>query len=67
MCNSTIHMMPIQHLYTHTVNSFVWQIKLSLLQISLFKVIKRKYFSQGKCESMKSLVLCLDQIKSLTL
>jgi hypothetical protein len=38
----------------HTVNpalltsNFAWQIQLSILQISLFKVIRRKYFSQGK-------------------
>jgi hypothetical protein len=56
----------------HTVNpallasSFVWQIQLSLLHISLFKVTKRKYFSQGKWEFMKFLFVLLDNIKILT-
>ncbi len=48
-------------------NSFVWQVQLSLLHISLFKVIKRKYFSQGKCEFMKFLFVLLNKIKILTL
>jgi hypothetical protein len=58
---------------THTVNpallasSFVWQIQLSLLHISLFKVIKRKYISQGKCEFVKFLFVLLDKIEILTL
>jgi hypothetical protein len=30
------------------VSSFVWQIQLSSLHISLFKIIKRNYFCQGK-------------------
>ncbi len=30
-------------------SSFEWQVQLTILQLSLFKVIKRKYFSQGKC------------------
>jgi hypothetical protein len=57
----------------HTLNpallasSFVWQIQLSLLHISLFKVIKRKYISQGKCEFVKFLFVLLDKIKILTL
>jgi hypothetical protein len=57
----------------HTVNpalltsSFVWQIQLFLLKISLFKEIKRKYFSQGKCEFMIFLIVLLDKIKILTL
>jgi hypothetical protein len=58
---------------SYTVNpallasSFVWQIQLSLLHISLFKVIEWKYFSQGKCEFMKFLFVLLDMIKILAL
>jgi hypothetical protein len=41
--------------------------QLSLLHISLFKIIKRKYFSQGKCEFLIFLFVLLDKIKILTL
>jgi hypothetical protein len=58
---------------TSTVNpalflasSFISQIQLSLHQISLFKVAKRKNFSQGKCEFLKFLFVLLDNIKILT-
>jgi hypothetical protein len=57
----------------HTVNpalltsSFVWQMQLSLLHISLFKIIKRKYFSQRKCELLIFLFVLLDKIKILPL
>jgi hypothetical protein len=58
---------------TYTVNpalltsSFVWQILLSFFHISLFKVIKRKYFSQGNCEFLIFLFVLLDKIKIFTL
>jgi hypothetical protein len=48
-------------------NSFVWQIQLYLLHISLFKVIKINHFSRGKYEFMKFLFVHLDKIKLLTL
>ncbi len=48
-------------------SSFVLQIQLSWLHISLFKVIKRKYFSQGICEFVKFLFVLLDKIIILTL
>ncbi len=48
-------------------SSFVWQILLSLFHISLFKVIKRQYFSQGKCEFLIFLFVILDKIKIFTL
>jgi hypothetical protein len=57
----------------HTVNpalltsSFVWLIQLCLLHISLFKVIIRKYFSQGKYELMNFLFVLLDKLKIFTL
>ncbi len=57
----------------HTVNSallassFVRQIQLFVLHISLFKVIRRKYLNQGKCEFMKFLFVLLNKIKILTL
>ncbi len=50
-----------------STSSFVWQILLSLFHISLFKVIKRKYFSQGKCEFFIFLFVLLDKIKIVTL
>ncbi len=57
---------PQKSLLSFTVNpallgsSFVWQIQLYLLHISLFKVIKRNPFSQGKYEVMKFLFVLLD-------
>ncbi len=54
---------------TYTVNqallasSFVWQIQLYFHHISLFKIIKRKYFIQSKCEFMKLLFVVFDKIK----
>jgi hypothetical protein len=58
---------------THTVNpallasSFVWLIQLYFLPISLFKIFKRKYFIQSKCELMKLLFVLLGKIKILPL
>ncbi len=58
---------------TYTVNpallasSFVWLIQLYFLHISLFKIIKRKYFIQSKCEFMKLLFVLLGKIKILPL
>jgi hypothetical protein len=58
---------------SYTVNpalltsSFVWLIQLCLLHISLFKVIIRKYFSQGKYELMNFLFVLLDKLKIFTL
>jgi hypothetical protein len=48
-------------------SSFVWQIQLAIIQISLFKVIRRKYFSQGKFEFLLFLFVLLYKIKILTL
>ncbi len=48
-------------------SSFVWQIQLYFLHISLFKIIKRKYFIQSKCEFMKFLFVLLDKINILPL
>jgi hypothetical protein len=48
-------------------SSYVWQIQLYFLHISLFKIIKRKYFIQSKCEFMKFLLVLLDKIKILPL
>jgi hypothetical protein len=45
--------------------SFAWQIQLSLLHITFFKVIMMKYFSQGKCEFMNFLFVLLDKINIL--
>jgi hypothetical protein len=47
----------------HLTSSFVWPIQLSLLHILLFKVLIRKYFTQGKCDSMKFLFLLSGKIK----
>jgi hypothetical protein len=61
-----------QHML-YTVNpallasSFVKQIQLYFLHISLFKIIKRKYFIQSKCEFTKLLFGLLDKIKSFPL
>ncbi len=58
---------------THTVNpahlasSYVWQMQLYFLHISLFKITKRKYFIQSKCEFMKILFVLLNKIKILPL
>jgi hypothetical protein len=41
--------------------------QLSLLHISLFKIIKRKYFSERKCELLIFLFVLLDKIKILPL
>jgi hypothetical protein len=46
---------------------FVRQMQLSSLHISLFKVAKIKYFSQGKDQYKKFLFVPLDKIKILTL
>jgi hypothetical protein len=46
---------------------FVRQIQLASLYISHFKVTKRKYFSQGKCNFMKLLFVLWDKIKILSL
>jgi hypothetical protein len=46
---------------------FVRLIQLSSLHISRFKVIKGKYFTQGKFEFMNSSFVLLDKIKILTL
>ncbi len=40
---------------------------ISLLHISIFKVSRRKYFSQGECEFMKFLFVLFDKIKIITL
>jgi hypothetical protein len=48
-------------------SSFVWKIQLYVLQIPLFKVIKRNNFSQGKYEFKNFLFVLLDKIKILTL
>jgi hypothetical protein len=48
-------------------SSFVRQIQLYFLHISLFKIIKRKYFIQSKCEFMKLLFRLLGKIKILPL
>jgi hypothetical protein len=48
-------------------SSFVWLIQLCLLHISLFKVIIRKYFSQGEYELMNFLFVLLDKLKIFTL
>jgi hypothetical protein len=48
-------------------SSYVWQIQLYFLHISLFKIIKRKYFIRSKCEFMKFLFVLLDKIKILPL
>jgi hypothetical protein len=48
-------------------SSFVWQIQPYLLHISLFKVILKNHFSQGKYKFMKFLFVLLDNITFLTL
>jgi hypothetical protein len=48
-------------------SSFAWQIRLSLLHISLFKVFKRKYFSQSLRKCIKFVFMLLDNNKILTL
>ncbi len=42
-------------------------VQLSSLHILLFKVIKVKYFTQGKCEFMNFLFVLLDKIKNFSL
>jgi hypothetical protein len=44
------------------VGNFVWQIQLSLLYKSLFKVNTRKYLSKGNCEFIELLFVILDKI-----
>jgi hypothetical protein len=51
----------------HLTSSFVWPVQLSLLHILLFKVLIRKYFTQGKCDFMKFLFILSGKIKILTL
>ncbi len=62
-----------RHRGNHTINSallarsFVWQLQLYFLHISFFKIIKRKYFIQSKCEFIKFLFVLLYKIKILPL
>jgi hypothetical protein len=51
----------------HLANSFVWPVQLSLLHMLLFKVLIRKYFTQGKCDFLKFLFILSGKIKFLTL
>jgi hypothetical protein len=51
----------------HLTSRFVWPIQLTLFHIPLLKVLIRKYFSKGKCDLTKFLVVLSGKTKILTL
>jgi hypothetical protein len=66
----SMHVLTCSALYINPAllaSSFVWQIQLYFLYISLFKIIQKKYFIWSKFELMKFLFALLDKIKTLPL